>query len=51
MMFVGYARCSTDAQDVTAQRDALTALGVKPNRICVALRSSNCGWWSTSTTG
>jgi DNA invertase Pin-like site-specific DNA recombinase len=34
-MLVGYARCSTDAQDLTAQRDALTALGVKPNRIYV----------------
>ncbi len=32
---MGYARCSTDAQDLTAQRDALTALGVKPNRIYV----------------
>jgi len=31
----GYARCSTDQQDLTAQRDALTALGVKPNRIYV----------------
>jgi len=26
-MLVGYARCSTDQQDLTAQRDALTALG------------------------
>ena len=34
-MLVGYARCSTDAQDLTAQRDALTALGVEPNRIYV----------------
>lgn len=34
-MLVGYARCSTDAQDLTAQRDALTVLGVKPNRIYV----------------
>src|SRR5664280_2810307 len=34
-MLVGYARCSTDAQDLTAQRNALTALGVKPNRIYV----------------
>ncbi len=32
---VGYARCSTDQQDLTAQRDALIALGVKPNRIYV----------------
>jgi DNA invertase Pin-like site-specific DNA recombinase len=29
------ARCSTDAQDLTAQRDALTALGVHPDRIYV----------------
>ncbi len=31
----GYARCSTDSQDLTAQRNALTALGVKANRIYV----------------
>jgi len=34
-MLVGYARCSTDRQDLTAQRDALAALGVKANRIYV----------------
>ncbi len=34
-MLVGYARCSTDAQALTAQRDALISLGVKPNRIYV----------------
>ncbi len=34
-MLIGYARCSTDNQDLTAQRDGLTALGVKPNRIYV----------------
>lgn len=32
---IGYARCSTDEQDLTAQRNALTALGVPPERIYV----------------
>ena len=32
---VGYARCSTDPQDLTAQRAALTELGVAANRIYV----------------
>jgi hypothetical protein len=34
-LLVGYARCSTDAQDLTAQRDALATLGVSPERISV----------------
>jgi len=34
-MLVGYARCSTDDQDLTAQRNALEALGVKPERTYV----------------
>src|ERR1700687_2581182 len=34
-MLVGDARCSTDAQDLTAQHDALTTFGVKANRIYV----------------
>ena len=32
---VGYARCSTDQQDLTAQRDALLGLGVEVERIYV----------------
>ncbi|EQD27271.1 resolvase domain-containing protein [mine drainage metagenome] len=32
---IGYARCSTDQQDLAAQRAALTALGVAANRIYV----------------
>ncbi len=34
-LLVGYARCSTDQQDLTAQRDALFAMGVEPERIYV----------------
>ena len=30
---IGYARCSTDRQDLTAQRSALVDLGVDPERI------------------
>ena len=30
---IGYARCSTDKQDLAAQRDALVQLGVAPDRI------------------
>ena len=30
---IGYARCSTDEQDLTAQRDVLEALGVPPRQI------------------
>lgn len=30
---IGYARCSTDSQDLTAQKQALEALGVAPDRI------------------
>src|SRR5258705_8966209 len=30
---VGYCRCSTDAQDLTAQRDRLRELGVAEDRI------------------
>jgi Resolvase, N terminal domain len=35
VLLIGYARCSTDQQDPTAQRDGLTALGVADNRVYV----------------
>lgn len=35
VLLIGYARCSTDQQDLTAQRDGLTGLGVAANRIYV----------------
>jgi len=34
-LLIGYARVSTDAQDLTAQRQALAALGVAPERTYV----------------
>ena len=34
-LLVGYARVSTDQQDLTSQRDGLAALGVATNRIYV----------------
>ncbi len=34
-LLVGYARCSTDQKDLTAQRDGLTRLGVATERIYV----------------
>lgn len=33
MANIGYARCSTMAQDFTAQRQALAALGVPADRV------------------
>ena len=34
-LLIGYARCSTDRQDLTAQRDGLVALGVAVDRVYV----------------
>jgi len=34
-LLIGYARCSTDQQDLTAQHNGLIALGVSPARIYV----------------
>jgi DNA invertase Pin-like site-specific DNA recombinase len=34
-ILVGYARVSTDEQDLTAQQDALRGLGIEPTRIYV----------------
>jgi hypothetical protein len=34
-LLVGYARVSTEAQDLTAQRDGLQTLGVRADRIYV----------------
>jgi DNA invertase Pin-like site-specific DNA recombinase len=34
-LLIGYARCSTDQQDLTAQHDGLVSLGVAANRIYV----------------
>ncbi len=50
---IGYARCSTDEQDLTFLREGLTALGVTADRIqepndqapapCAERANSDCG--------
>jgi hypothetical protein len=40
-LLVGYARVSTEHQDLTAQRDSLAALGVGDDRIYVCSRSAS----------
>ena len=34
-LLIGYARCSTDEQDLTVQREGLAGLGVTVERIYV----------------
>ena len=43
---IGYARCSTDRQDLTAQRQELAGLGVAPERIYMdkGLTGTNRAW-------
>jgi DNA invertase Pin-like site-specific DNA recombinase len=43
-LLIGYVRCSTDQQDLTAQHDGLITLGVSPTRIYVdhGLTGTNC---------
>ena len=42
---VGYARCSTDKQDLAAQRAALIKLGVDPKRIYTDHGGSSVTSW------
>ena len=43
-LLIGYARCSTDQQDLTAQRDGLLALGVDTSRIYVDHGPTGTNW-------
>lgn len=40
---IGYAKCSTDDQDLTDQRYALVALDVAPDRIELGAKVSDAG--------
>ncbi|MFF4794507.1 recombinase family protein [Streptomyces sp. NPDC001276] len=40
-ILIGYARCSTDEQDLPAQQQRLTELGVAPERIYHGLTGTN----------
>ena len=41
-LLIGYARCSTDEQDLTVQREGLAPLGVTPDRIYVDHGLTGC---------
>jgi len=41
-LLIGYARCSTDEQDLTVQREGLATLGVTPDRIYVDHGLTGC---------
>ena len=41
-LLIGYARCSTDQQDLTAQSHGLAALGVDVNRVYVDHGLTGC---------
>jgi len=41
-LLIGNARCSTDEQDLTVQREGLAALGVTPDRIHVDHGLTGC---------
>jgi DNA invertase Pin-like site-specific DNA recombinase len=41
-LLIGYARCSTDEQDLTVQREGLAGLGVTPHRIYVDHGLTGC---------